>query len=86
MISARQMANLYLARVADEVIHNLVAGEEQVKLGIVGNMQKYRNAAARIAYSAPIIARTFWEDMGLERPRVKNPLYRRSNPRKVKAA
>lgn len=62
-ITARQLANSYLARVADDVIHLLVSGEQAVQQGIVGNAANYREAAAGYSYSAPIIARSFWADM-----------------------
>ena len=64
MITARQLANLYLARLADEVIDIAEQREEKVQAGFLPAGSSWGRASQQgIAYSAPIVARTFWADI-----------------------
>lgn len=67
MISARQLANSYLARIADDVIQVREIGWERVAAGFVGNDVHQQNIATGYAEQAAMAARTFWHDMGMKR-------------------
>jgi hypothetical protein len=64
MISARQLANSYLARLADDVIQLAEDREEMIKDGRLGSGSNWgARVQAGISFEALIVARTFWADM-----------------------
>ena len=64
MITARQLANSYLARLADTIIQVAEDREESLKDGRLPVGSSWGQRVQRdISFEALIVARTFWADM-----------------------